>query len=498
MKTRSYFVASILAILSTFTVHAQGTTAFVYQGQLRDGGTNANGNYAMTFKLYDAVSAGNQVGSTINTTAALANGIFSVNLDFGSAAFDGTARWLDITVNNGTTIETLSPRVQLLPTPYALYSANAAQAGQLTSGTWSLHTGDFGTISNVFEIFDNGIFVMGMSTNGVKFNDGIDVGKLNVDGNASFNDNININNSSSIFLSNSNQTGGVSLSLEGDNSLAVGGSLLIQNNLQFVDGTSLSIGGQGSLMTSGNLTTSNVMFYGNTLLFPSQSGASIIVQTNGDFMFNNGVRLSSLGIIKVPTPDQGAISLTGYNFGGGGGHLLGMDATVQANGLNIPNGSGGYVLVDASSSGFVVHSHLVVPNGDIHINNGGIIASGNISANSFTTTSDRNVKENFTPVDPREVLDRVAALPISRWNFKTDGNTRHIGPMAQDFYQKFQVGADDRHIATVDEEGVALAAIQGLNEKLKEKDAEIQSLEKRLAELEKMVKPQAKTTDAAK
>jgi len=88
-------------------------------------------------------------------------------------------------------------------------------------------------------------------------------------------------------------------------------------------------------------------------------------------------------------------------------------------------------------------------------------------------------------------LERVASLPISRWNFKTDAATRHIGPMAQDFYAAFNVGTDDKHIATVDEGGVALAAIQGLNEKLNDKDAEIKALEKRLADLEQLVKTSA-------
>jgi len=61
--------------------------------------------------------------------------------------------------------------------------------------------------------------------------------------------------------------------------------------------------------------------------------------------------------------------------------------------------------------------------------------------------------------------------------------------MAQDFHAAFGLnGADDKHIATVDEDGVALAAIQGLNEKLKEKDARIEALEKRLADLEHLVK----------
>jgi flagellar capping protein FliD len=60
--------------------------------------------------------------------------------------------------------------------------------------------------------------------------------------------------------------------------------------------------------------------------------------------------------------------------------------------------------------------------------------------------------------------------------------------MAQDFYAEFNVGPDDKHISTIDESGVALAAIQGLNKKLKEKDDKIAAMEKRLAALEELVK----------
>jgi hypothetical protein len=93
---------------------------------------------------------------------------------------------------------------------------------------------------------------------------------------------------------------------------------------------------------------------------------------------------------------------------------------------------------------------------------------GNVSATSFITTSDRDSKENFKPVSPQQVLAKVVDLPISQWNFKTDTDTPHLGPMAQDFHAAFGVGPDDKHIATVDADGVALAAIQGLNQKVED------------------------------
>jgi hypothetical protein len=110
---------------------------------------------------------------------------------------------------------------------------------------------------------------------------------------------------------------------------------------------------------------------------------------------------------------------------------------------------------------------------------------------TFVSLSDRNQKENFEAVSPREVLDKVAALPITRWNFKGDAATPHVGPMAQDFHAAFALGADDKHIATVDADGVALAAIQGLDQKLTEeltrRDTENAELRTRLERLERLL-----------
>ncbi len=110
-------------------------------------------------------------------------------------------------------------------------------------------------------------------------------------------------------------------------------------------------------------------------------------------------------------------------------------------------------------------------------------------AGAWTSVSDRNAKEDFTAIKPVEVLAKVAALPITEWKYKVEADgTRHLGPVAQDFHAAFGLnGADDKHIATVDEEGVALAAIQGLNQKVEEKDAEIADLKSRLEKLEKLM-----------
>lgn len=100
---------------------------------------------------------------------------------------------------------------------------------------------------------------------------------------------------------------------------------------------------------------------------------------------------------------------------------------------------------------------------------------------TFNNNSDRDAKQDFAPVSPAEILDKVRRLPLSEWSYKMDAGTRHVGPMAQDFYAAFNVGTDDRHIAPIDEGGVALAAIQGTNQKLDADRRELEAENQRLA-----------------
>ncbi len=116
---------------------------------------------------------------------------------------------------------------------------------------------------------------------------------------------------------------------------------------------------------------------------------------------------------------------------------------------------------------------------------------------SWTVLSDRDAKTSIQPVSPREVLKRVAALPLNTWQYKAqDAKYRHMGPMAQDFYAAFQLGESDKGIDTVDADGVALAAIQGLHAELLDKDREIASLRSEMAASRSEMAAQAKSKDA--
>jgi hypothetical protein len=102
---------------------------------------------------------------------------------------------------------------------------------------------------------------------------------------------------------------------------------------------------------------------------------------------------------------------------------------------------------------------------------------------SWTFSSDRDLKENFVEIDPKEVLERVSRLPITEWNFKGYA-LRHLGPVAQDFQALFPLGGTETMIDSGDLQGVSLAAIQGLYESLREKNAEIAAIKNQNAELQ--------------
>ncbi len=127
MRNRLMLAIVLATVLAGFA-YAQ---PFTYQGMLKENGNPANGTFSMTFKLYDAPTGGNQIGSTITRNVRVENGLFTETLDFG-AVWNGADRYLEITV--GSTV--LSPRVKINPVPYASF----AQRPWQTSGSNIFYT----------------------------------------------------------------------------------------------------------------------------------------------------------------------------------------------------------------------------------------------------------------------------------------------------------------------------------------------------------------------
>ncbi len=203
--------------------------------------------------------------------------------------------------------------------------------------------------------------------------------------------------------------------------------------------------------------------------------------------------------------------------GGYGNKAQGARATVPGGSDNIASGQysfaagrqaqalddGSFVWADSTGGVFSSASadqFRVRANGGVHlqVNNGGGMSIWESGLNFITTmtgarltlagvwtnASDAALKENFTAVDGQTVLANLAEMPISNWNSKAeDASIRHMGPTAQDFYAAFGLGDSDTSIGTVDADGVALAAIQGLYQLSQEQGDRIQALEDENASL---------------
>ena len=161
MMMRRTVVSALTTLLAaaslTLSAYAQqSSTAFTYQGFLRDNGQPANGTYDFRFALYDDATGGNQIGSFFYAEdVRVADGLFTVEVDFGTAPFNtGARRWLEIGVRPGNHPgghALLAPRIELTPVPYALYAqnvaSNAVSANQLANDPNSLEKVSGGALS---------------------------------------------------------------------------------------------------------------------------------------------------------------------------------------------------------------------------------------------------------------------------------------------------------------------------------------------------------------
>lgn len=106
----------------------------------------------------------------------------------------------------------------------------------------------------------------------------------------------------------------------------------------------------------------------------------------------------------------------------------------------------------------------------------------------FNCTSSRTTKENFSLVNGEDVLSRLSKVPVSTWNYISEGNgSRHMGPMAEDFYTAFGLGTSDKSIGVQDLAGVSIAAVKALEARtaqLQAKTAEVEQLRSKVTELE--------------
>lgn len=261
----------------------------------------------------------------------------------------------------------------------------------------------------------------------------------------------------------------------------------------------LNLGGNARLndhdlyLRPGTDTLHGLGWYGSGKLFAS-------VNVNGPALFGNGGGvLGSAGSsqkVALRWDDAQRVSFYGNTvmndqdvlLRGDNNHGIGWYGSGKAFGNQTPDGPALYGygggLLGVKQSGSATNWSLA------WAANGNVTVRGTVSQGC-----DRNAKTDFATVNPQEVLGKVATLPVHTWRYKDESaDVRHLGPVAQDFHAAFGLGEDDRHITTVDAGGVALAAIQGLSQKveeqqaaLRQKETEIADLKQRLERLEQLL-----------
>lgn len=121
MKQKITFLTMLLAVLTITALSAQITPKISLQGILREasGLPVSDGNYDMTFKLYDVETGGTELWTEDHTAVPVSNGIYAVKLgsfeDLTTLAFN-VPYFVGVTID-GTE---LSPRVELTYSPYSL------------------------------------------------------------------------------------------------------------------------------------------------------------------------------------------------------------------------------------------------------------------------------------------------------------------------------------------------------------------------------------------
>ncbi|MFO7679883.1 MAG: tail fiber domain-containing protein [Chloroflexota bacterium] len=517
-------------------------TSFTYQGQLKDEtGNPLNATCDFRFTLWDADDLdGTQIGAeSLAPGVSVSEGYFTALVNdsevFGYDAFRGEPRWLEVGVRcpaGSGPYTALSPRQPLTAVPFASLALYTPWGGLMdmpdgfadgvdNDTTYSAGSG-LALAGNQFSVAfgGNGVAATAARSDHLHSNFWRTNGNYQTDPATNFigtADNaalvFRVNNLTALRLepnaTSPNVIGGYS-----GNSVAAG-----------VHGATISGGGyNGSInQVTGDYATvgggaSNIAVNTGTVGGGYDNTASGSDATVGGGYYNTavGVQATVGGGASNQAGDYATVGGGSYNNAAGyaatvsGGYrneASGFYASVGGGYYNAAAGNysfvagrrasndnadhdGVFLFADSNDADFLstaANEFAVRASGGVRLRTNSALSTGcNLAAGSGTwaCTSDRDAKANFAAVDSRAILAQVAALPITTWNFKTqDASIQHIGPIAQDFYAAFGTGESDTTISMVDADGVALAAIQGLNEIMQEKEAQIAALEVQVAAL---------------
>jgi hypothetical protein len=404
-----------------------------------------------------------------------------VILDFGSSVFNGQDCWLEIAVRTNLggagTFTALSPRQKLTPTPYAITAGNAASLGGLGLTNFWKTTGNSGTTPSVNFIgtTDFKEFTVRVAdTVALQFIPGSTLPNV-VGGLAAFHPSVLGSGVSGAVIAGGNAPSGSVNGFGGGDFMAV------------YDDDGAVGGGFGNKVGSNNGDTTDAAFAtvsGGVFNSATKYAATV---GGGDGNLASGLRSVVGGGYGNVSSGSSAMVPGGESSVASGSHSFAAGNRAKS------SNDGAFVWADTQNADFFSSANDQVSFrciGGVRFTSGSGAANQTVSwapgSGSWTFSSDRALKEGFEPVNIQSVLERVAGLPISEWNYKGYPQ-RHIGVMAQDFHAVFPFNESTTTLNEIDLHGVALAAIQGLNQKVQEQAAAIKAKDKHISDLERRV-----------
>ncbi len=266
----------------------------------------------------------------------------------------------------------------------------------------------------------------------------------------------------------------------GNYSTAMGNSTAASGDSSTAFGKSALAGGDNSTAMGSN-TTAN----GNTA-----TALGGYTDAGGDYATAMGYQTSANGNYSTAL---------GY-----GTAASGDNSTVMGNYASTNNQSGSFVYGDISSSNIITatapNQFTVRAAGGFRFRTNSALTTGcDLPAGSgvFQCTSSRSVKENFVPLNGTDILSRLRRVPVMQWNYIGEKqNVRHIGAFAEDFYQAFNLGTDDKSIGLLDVAGVNMAATKALDEKTENLQTQVEVQKSQIETQQKTIERQQQQIDA--
>lgn len=405
--------------------------SFMYHGSLQDAGKAANGSYDLQLTLYSAATGGHALSSPVTLyNVQVKDGNFVTSVDFGQTTAQSTQSYVQVQLKSAGSSDFV-----------ALDQRSPVAPDGGCPGSWALD-GNVGIPSGSF------LGTADSSTLYIKTNNSINaIFPPNGSVGLAYPDAMNGARSTAIGFHAGTAFDG-SIVTSGYTDSTFGSDIRDTATNQFIIAAQHGVGINTSKAPDGNALRDELT------IAPSAG----LPGGNTDLTFETSTT-DGYGGFNFGAEPVGFFNINGLSNTGG---VLTYDRLLRINYTRVSHYAN-FGLNGAPATGAPFQVGTTSSNG-----NGAFLSAAGV----WTNASSRTFKDAIVAIDPVSVLEKLVAMPVKTWFYKDNHDDgQHMGPIAEDFAQTFGLGSNEKYIGTVDESGVALAAIQGLNRKVENENA---------------------------